>query len=117
MQHHKRGRTFGIKTNQRGALLRGIVRALVLHGSIDTTLAKAKEARPLVERLITKSKVDSVATRRLLASELGNASDVVKKLVDIIGPKYKERAGGYTRIIKLGRVGDRMAEEARFELV
>lgn len=117
MQHHKKGRTFGRLTNQRTALLRGLARDVILRGAITTTLAKAKEARPFVERLITKGKTDSVATRRFLASELGNADDVVKKIVDEVGPRYKERAGGYTRIIKLGKIGARAAEEARFELV
>jgi len=117
MQHHKKGRTLGRLTNQRIALLRGLARDVILHGGITTTVAKAKEARPFVERLITKGKVDSVATRRFLASELGNADDVVKMIVDTVAPKYMERAGGYTRIIKLGRIGARAAEEARFELV
>lgn len=117
MQHHKKGRTFGRLQKQRIALLRGLAREVILRGAITTTLAKAKEVRPFLERLITKGKVDSVATRRLLASELGNADDAVKKLVDDVAPKYKERSGGYTRIIKLGKIGARAAEEARFELV
>ena len=117
MKHHKSGRSFGLLKSQRIALLRGLVRNLVLEGAMTTTIAKAKEVRPFVERLITKGKVDSVATRRLLASELGNADDVVKMIVDVVSPKYKERNGGYTRIIKLGKIGARSAETARIELV
>lgn len=97
--------------------MRGLVRNLVLEGAMTTTIAKAKEVRPFVERLITKGKVDSVATRRFLASELGNADDVVKMIVDTVAPKYKERNGGYTRIIKLGKIGARSAETARIEFV
>lgn len=117
MRHHRKGRIFGLFGNQRTALLRGLARSLFLNGAIVTTVAKAKEVRPFAERLITKGKVDSVETRRHLASELGNAEDAVKKLVDEIAPKYKERAGGYTRIVKLGKIGARAAESARIELV
>ena len=117
MQHHKKGRSFGLLKSQREALLRGLVRSLVLEGGITTTIAKAKEVRPFAERLITKGKVDSVATRRFLASELGNAADAVKAIVDTVAPKYMERNGGYTRIIKLGKIGARSAETARIELV
>lgn len=117
MKHHKTGRTFGRLRTQRIALLRGLARDLILEGAITTTIAKAKEVRPFAERLITKGKEDTVATRRFLASELGNADDVVKMLVDTVSPKYKERAGGYTRIVKLGKIGARSAEVARIELV
>ena len=117
MQHHKTGRTFGRYRKQRTALLRGLARDLILNGAITTTVAKAKEVRPFAERLITKGKVDSVSTRRLLASELGNADDPVKEIVDSVAPKYKEREGGYTRIVKLGKIGARHADMARIELV
>ena len=117
MKHHKKGRSFGLLKSQREALLRGLVRSLILEGGITTTIAKAKEVRPFAERLITKGKVDSVATRRHLASELANANDVVSEIVDTVAPKYKDRMGGYTRIIKLGKIGARSAEVARIELV
>ena len=117
MKHHNTRRTFGLVGKQRTALLRGLARNLVMQGGITTTVAKAKEVRPFVERLITKGKTDSLASRRLLASELGNADDAVKKIVGEVSPKYKERAGGYTRIVKLGKIGARAAESARIELV
>ena len=117
MKHHSATRTLGRNRAQREALLRGLARDLFLRGGITTTVAKAKEVRPFAERLVTKARVDSVATRRLLSSELGNAPDVAKKLVEEIAPRYKERAGGYTRITKLGLLGARAAEVARIELV
>lgn len=117
MRHHKKGRIFGLVGKQRTALVRGLARNLFMNGAIVTTVAKAKEVRPFAERLITKGKIDSVATRRLISSELGNADDATKKVVDEIAPKYKERAGGYTRIVKLGKIGARAAESARIELV
>ncbi|HET8580962.1 MAG TPA: 50S ribosomal protein L17 [Candidatus Paceibacterota bacterium] len=117
MQHHKKGRTFGRLQKQRTALLRGLARDLILNGVITTTVAKAKEVRPFAERLITKGKTDSVATRRFLASELGNADDAVAAIVTDVAPKYKERMGGYTRIIKLGKIGARSADMAKIELV
>ena len=117
MQHHKKKRTLGRKRNQHTALLRGLARDLMLRGAITTTLAKAKEVRPFAERLITLSKKDNVASRREVASRLGNAEDVTAKLHEEIAPQYKDRNGGYTRIIKLGRTGARVSEEARIELV
>lgn len=117
MQHHNSNRIFGRTRSQRTALLRGLARELVLRGAITTTVAKAKEVRPFVERLITKGKEDSVASRRFIARELGNAVDATSAIVEKVAPKYKERAGGYTRIIKLGRTGKRMSDDARIELV
>lgn len=117
MRHHNHNRIFGRSSDQRRALMRGLVRDLVLTGAITTTVAKAKELRPLAERLITKGKEDTLSNRRFLISELGNAEDVVSKIMSDIGPRYKERPGGYTRITKLGKVGARAAEMARIELV
>lgn len=88
----------------RSALLRGLAIQLLEHGKIVTTEAKAREVRPFVEKLITTGKEGTVAARRRIASQLGEPADtVVKKLVDEIAPTYKERQGGYTRIIKMGR--------------
>jgi large subunit ribosomal protein L17 len=97
--------------------MRGLARDLFLAGAITTTVAKAKELRPMAERLITKGKEDTLSNRRFLISELGNAEDAVTKLIAEIAPRYKERPGGYTRITKLGRVGARAADMARIELV
>ena len=85
---------------------------------IKTTLPKAKDLRGVVEKLITRAKVDTVANRRLVASELGNGSDTtVKKLFTVLGPRYAKRPGGYTRVLKAGfRYGD-AAPMAIIELV
>lgn len=117
MRHHKKGRTFGRVKKQQTALLRSLTRSLVLHGSIITTVAKAKELRPFVERLVTMAKQDSLSSRHALESRLGNAHDVVKKLHTELAPKYATRAGGYTRITRLGKRGARKAEEAKIEFV
>lgn len=97
--------------------MRSLAREVILRGAVNTTLAKAKEVRPFLERIITTGKKGTVASQRTIASRLGNAEDVAKKVVGIVSPKYKDRAGGYTRITKLGRTGARVAEEARIELV
>ena len=101
----------------RVALLRSLARSLILQESITTTIAKAKEIRPYVEKLITHSKHNTLASRRHIEATLGGAADVVRKLHDTIGPRYATRPGGYTRITKLGKVGKRVLESARIELV
>lgn len=117
MRHHVRTRTLHRDKRQRTALLRSLARSLVLKEGITTTVAKAKELRPYIERLITQSKKNTLSSRRATARTLGNALDVVKKLHDTIAPRFAERAGGYTRIIRLGRVGTRVGEAARIELL
>jgi len=117
MRHHKKGRTFGRVKKQQTALLRSLTRSLVLRGSITTTVAKAKEMRPFVEKLVTIAKSDTLQSRRALESCLGNARDVVKKLHTDLAPKYASRSGGYTRITRLGKRGARKAEEAKIEFV
>jgi large subunit ribosomal protein L17 len=117
MRHHNQNRKFGRSRSQRAALLRGLALSLIEHGKIQTTEAKAKELRPYVEKLITKGKVDSVASRRLVMSVLGEPQgELVQKLFTDVAKRYTERNGGYTRIIKLGetRAGRR---EACIELV
>ena len=107
MKHHKTIRKFGREKNQRLALLRSLAISLIEHGKITTTEAKAKELRPFVEKLITKGLDETLASRKLISARLGNNKDMTKKLVDELSPKYKKRAGGYTRIIKLSpRVKD-----------
>ncbi len=84
--------------------MRGLASDLIVKGKIKTTEAKAKELRPFVEKLVTTGKTDSVASRRLVASTLGEPRDeVIKALFDTLAPKYAERNGGYTRVIKMGR--------------
>lgn len=111
MRHHSNIRKFGRTADGRKALLRSLALNLIVNGKIRTTEAKAKELRPYIEKLITKAKDDSVASRRLTVSKLGGATGVDKLYKDI-APKYTERAGGYTRVIKLparGRDGSKMA--------
>ncbi len=117
MRHHKRTRVLGRTKRQRIALLRNLARSLVLEEGITTTIAKAKELRPYIERLITASKSNTLQSRRLITKRLGNALDASKKLHDTLALRYKERAGGYTRIVRLGRVGKRVGDAARIEFV
>jgi large subunit ribosomal protein L17 len=115
MKHQKKGRKFGRKKSGREALMRLLAKNFVEHEKIKTTEAKAKELRPLVEKMITRAKAGSLASRRILAAKVGK--DSAKKLVDEIAPKYKNRKGGYTRIVKLGvRAGD-ASKMAFIELV
>ena len=118
MRHAKAGRTFNRDTNARKALMVGLAKNLIEKEQIKTTLPKAKDLRSVVEKLITRAKVDTVANRRLTASELGNSSAAtVKKLFTVLGPRYAKRPGGYTRVLKAGfRYGD-AAPMAIIELV
>src|SRR5262245_28206527 len=111
MRHRKRGRKLGRSSTHRLALMRNLTRNLIEHETIITTVAKAKELRPFVEKLITKAKTGTLADRRLVLSRLGNDKETTKKLFDTIGPRFKERPGGYTRILKrmqrrLGAAGE-----------
>lgn len=117
MSSHRRStKYFSRKFNARKALLRGLVTSLVEHGRIKTTITKAKELRRHVEPLVTLGKTDSVATRRLLMTRVPNA-DTVSKLVTDLGVRFKDRNGGYTRIIKLDRRPGDQAEMAFIEFV
>jgi len=118
MRHKSAGRTFNRDTNSRKALFVGLAKNLIEKEQIKTTLPKAKDLRSVVEKLITRAKVDTVANRRLTASELGNNSgNAVKKLFTVLGPRYAQRPGGYTRVLKAGfRYGD-AAPMAIIELV
>lgn len=117
MRHGNKNRTLGRPTRQKTALMRGLAVSLIEHGQIKTTVAKAKELRPLAERLVTFGKEGTVAARRKVSTTLGEPKDaVVKKLFDELAPKYKERNGGYTRIIKMGRTSAGR-EEAVIEYV
>jgi large subunit ribosomal protein L17 len=100
MRHSVKGRAFNRPRNQRTALMRSLMRSLIIHEGISTTEAKAKELRPMIEKLVSSARVDSVANRRLVASRLGNDDEIVKKIFTTIAPRYVERPGGYTRIVK-----------------
>jgi len=112
MKHLKKVRKFGRVSNQRKALLKHLSHALILHEKIQTTEAKAKTLRPIIAKLITKGRVDTLASRRYLASRL--SKDSAKKIFTDIGPRYKERPGGYTRIIKIPR---RASDGARMAII
>jgi large subunit ribosomal protein L17 len=116
MRHRKKNRTLGRVKRKREALLRNLADSLVLHGRIETTLAKAKELRTFVEPLITKAKNGTIADRRSLIKVLYTDMSV-DKLIKEYGPKYKERPGGYTRITKLGPRKNDAAEMAVIEFV
>lgn len=106
MRHRKSGRKFNINSSHRKALFSNMVSSLFKHELIKTTLPKAKELRSYAEPLITLSKEDSVSKRRVAFSRLRDR-EVVTKLFNELGPRYKNRAGGYLRIMKCGyRPGD-----------
>lgn len=102
MKHHKNTRSFGRDNGQRKALLQSLARSLVIHESIVTTEPKAKELRPFIEKIITKGRSGTVAARRDIIMTLGSETGA-KKIIDTLSPKYKDRKGGYTRIIKMPR--------------
>ncbi|GAB3241793.1 50S ribosomal protein L17 [Pseudaeromonas pectinilytica] len=116
MRHRMSGRQLNRNSSHRQAMFRNMASSLVRHEIIKTTLPKAKELRRVVEPLITLAKIDSVANRRLAFARTRD-SEVVGKLFTELGPRYLERAGGYTRILKCGlRAGDK-APMAYIELV
>ncbi len=117
MRHHNTKKRFGRERNQRVALMRSLARSLVLEEGIVTTTAKAKALRPFVERLITESKLGTIASRRMVGKKLGGAPDAVKKLHDTLAGRYEKRAGGYTRITRLGKTGKRVIDFSKIELV
>lgn len=116
MRHHDKNRKLGREKRQRTALIRSLARSLVLSEGIVTTEAKAKTLRPFIERLITTIKKGTLAGRRLVVEQLGDASGASKKMKEL-AERYEKRPGGYTRITRLGRVGKRVGEMARIELV
>ena len=116
MKHRIKGRKLNRNSSHRKALFRNLSIALITNEGIRTTLPKAKELRPFIEKIMTISKIDSLANRRLALSILGNEGAVIK-LFKEIGPRIVSRNGGYTRILKNGfRVGDK-APMAYMELV
>jgi large subunit ribosomal protein L17 len=119
MRHQKSGRKLNRNATHRRALFRNLTIALVEHGSITTTVPKAKELRRFIERLITLGKraleateegdlAQAIAYRRMAVARMGNQKDTVKKIFDTLAPRYATRPGGYTRVLKLSqrRLGD-----------
>lgn len=117
MRHHNKNRKFGRGTVQRKALLASLVLNLIVRGKIKTTLPKAKEIRPVVEKLVTLAKKGDLASRRIVIARLSNRSKEVKKLFEVIAPEYKGKKGGYTRIVKLGVRKSDATEMAQIEFV
>ncbi len=116
MRHRKKGKILDRKRESRQALLRGLATNFVLYEKIKTTEAKAKALRPVIEKYTTLAKKGDLAARRELKKYL-YTEGAVKKMIEEIGPRYQERGGGYTRIIKLGpRQGDG-AEVVQIEFV
>jgi len=116
MRHLVKRKKLGRNSAQRKALLRNLVTSFLEKERVRTTLAKAKATRPVAEKMITLAKKNTLHTRRL-AMRYVYKKDVVKKLFDDIGPRFIERSGGYTRIVKIGpRAGDG-AEMAIIELI
>jgi large subunit ribosomal protein L17 len=106
MRHHAANRKFGRERKVRRALLRSLAANLILRGKIETTEAKAKELRGYVEKLVTRGKSSTLASERILLERLGTMGPV-KKLIKDVSPKYADRKGGYTRIVKTSpRAGD-----------
>lgn len=102
MQHRKKGRKFHRLTGRRKSFMRNLVCNLVRDGKIETTEIRAKAIRPLTEKMVTIAKKGDLASRRLLLRRLHD-KDTVVKLMEDIGPRYKERKGGFLRIIKSGK--------------
>ncbi|MBI3115193.1 MAG: 50S ribosomal protein L17 [Candidatus Kerfeldbacteria bacterium] len=116
MRHRKHGRILSRTPAHRRALASALTRSLIVRGHITTTVAKAKEVRSTVERLISLARTNTLQRRRMILQRL-NDRTTTNALLTTIGPKYASRPGGYTRIVKLGtRAGDG-APLARLELV
>ena len=107
MRHKYSGRKFNRTSSHRAAMFKNMMASLIEHEEIKTTIPKAKELRGFVERLITISKVDTVAKRRIVFSRI-RSKEAVAKLFNELGPRFKERPGGYLRVLKCGyRAGDK----------
>ncbi len=116
MRHRDKNKKLSRKSPARKALLRDLATALITYERIETSLGRAKVARPLIEKLITVAKRNDLASRRYLLGFF-TTEQPVKKLLEVIGPRFMTRTGGYVRLTKLGtRQGDR-AETALIELV
>lgn len=117
MRHANNVRKFGREKNQRRALLKGLALSLITEEKIKTTLPKAKELRPYVEKMITQAKKKDLNSTRLLLAKLQNNKTAVKKLTDKIAPAFSDRKGGYTRITKIGARLSDASEMAYIEII
>lgn len=112
MRHHNANRKLSRVRKVRKALINSLARSLVLHQKIETTEPKAKELRPFIEKLVTKSRVASVTNRRAVNEKIG--AKATKILVDTLAKKYEKRNGGYTRITKIKR---RMSDGSKMAII
>ena len=117
MRHGNNKRKFGREKNERKAMMNSLALNLIVREKIKTTEPKAKELRPFIEKIITLAKKGDLATRRIVISKLSNRSKEVKKLFDVLAPKYKDKKGGYTRVLKLGARKSDGAKMAVIEFV
>lgn len=116
MRHRVKTKKLNRHAESRSALLRGLAVELFKHGKINTTLVKAKYARPYVEQIVTRARENTLANRRLLIAKLHD-KEIVQKLLEVIGPKFVGQNGGYTRIQRTNiRFGD-VTQMAQFEFV
>ncbi|WP_341791104.1 50S ribosomal protein L17 [Rickettsia endosymbiont of Gonocerus acuteangulatus] len=116
MRHKIKGRKLNVTSSHRKAMLANMAVSLVTHEQIKTTLPKAKELRPYIEVLVTKAKDNNLAARRNILSKIKDKK-AIEKLINVLGARYKDRPGGYTRIVKAGfRYGD-LAPIAYIEFV
>ncbi|MEK7583992.1 MAG: 50S ribosomal protein L17 [Patescibacteria group bacterium] len=114
MRHlKKKAAKFGRERGPRRALLSNLAMSVILYEKVRTTEAKAKAVRPMVERLVTRGKRKSLASKQALGKVLPEKK-AVQKLLDVLGPRYKDRAGGYTRITK---IGSRQGDGARMAII
>ena len=116
MRHGKTGRVLGRDSSHRKAMFYNMAKSVIEHELVKTTVAKAKELRGYLEPLVTLAKVDSVSNRRLAFSKLGDKKSVGKLFVEL-GPRFKNRPGGYVRILKCGYRNGDSAPMAIVELV
>ena len=115
MRHHNANRKFGLKTNVRSAFMRSLAVALITKGKITTTAPRAKELRPMIEKLVTKARPGTLAAQRLVTSRVGVRAGAY--LTKTIAPKYAKTPGGYTRITKLPRRKSDGSEMAVIEFI
>ena len=107
MRHRVQGKKLGRVRRQRLALMRGLTTALILHERIETTEAKAKALKPRIEKMMTTAKQGTLPAKQRLLKDLYNNQIVVKKMLQVLAPRYKARVGGYVRVVKKGfRAGD-----------
>ena len=116
MRHHRAGKKLGRDSAHRKALYANLACSLIEHGRIRTTEAKAKAVKPFAEQMITLGKRGDLAARRQVISEL-RSQDVVRRLFDDVAPRFADRPGGYSRIVKLGRRQGDAADMVYLELV